>query len=337
MDNIETKKSIFLNLYKRLSKSSMFGALIIVVVLLGVMLIIKPTYLSGKNIYALATVLSVTAVIGFSQMIIISCSGLNLSIGSIGALSAVVAGWSITAVGLPWWLCVVLSIATGFACGVINGLLIYRAGGVGVAFFLTTLATASIFQGLNLTITRGNPFYGPEGKMPPDFLALGTTKILGLPSSFLIMIFIAVVLALMYGKMAIGRQILAFGANNKAAELYGVSKFRVVITTNVISGVLASLAGVLSMIRIEAAQPNMGADWLLMSFAAPLIGGTLLSGGRINVAGAVLGAVALTIIKNALIHLKVDTYWNMLIYGLIILLAVTIDRLRYVGAQEGKK
>ncbi len=318
------------SLWSKLTKSSLFGALIIVIVLLGVMLIIKPTYLSPTNIYVLAKVLTVTAVVGFSQMIVISSGGLNLSIGATGALSAVIAGWAMTAQGLPWWVGVLMGLGVGILCGVVNGLLIYRAGGVGVAFFLITLATASVFQGLNFTITKGNPFYGPDGKMASAFLAMGNTKILGLPASFFIMIAIAVLLILLYSKMKLGRQILAFGASNKAAQLYGVSKFKVVLSANIIASLLAAIAGILAMIRIEAAQPNMGADWMLMSFAAPLIGGTRQAGGKVNVLGAILGAFSLTIISNALVHLKVDIYWNQLIYGMIILLAVTIDRLRYI-------
>ena len=330
MSNERTKPGGIAGMISKLTGSTLFGAVIIVVVLLGVMLIIKPTYLSEKNIYALAKVLTVTTVIGFSQMIVIACGGLNLSVGAIGALSAVIAGWAMTEVGMVWWLAVILGLLTGLICGVINGLLIFRAGGVGVAFFLITLATSSVFKGLNLTITQGNPFYGPDGKLDKAFLAMGNTKILGFPSSFFIMLVITVLLVLMFSKMAIGRQILSFGANNKAAELYGVSKFKVVLWGSIIAGVLAAIAGILAMIRIEAAQPNMGADWMLMSFAAPLIGGTLLTGGRVNVIGVIFGAFALTIISNALVHLRVDTYWNELIYGIIILLAVTIDRLRYI-------
>ena len=330
MNNERTKPVGIPGLIKKLTGSSLFGAVIIVAVLLAVMLIIKPTYLSEKNIYVLAEVLTVTAVIGFSQMIVIACGGLNLSVGSIGALAAVIAGWAMEVVGMPWPLGVLMGLLTGLICGVINGLLIYRAGGVGVAFFLITLATSSVFKGMNLTITQGKPFYGPNGAWDEAFLNMGSGKILGLPASFFIMIVIAALLVFMFTKMSIGRQILAFGANNKAAQLYGVSKFKVVLWGSIIAGVLASIAGILAMIRIEAAQPNMGADWMLMSFAAPLIGGTLLTGGRVNVIGAIFGAFALTIITNALVHLRVDTYWNELIYGIIILLAVTIDRLRYI-------
>ncbi len=336
MERIHMNKEIsspkgFAALTKSLTESQLFGSLVISVSLLIVMLIIKPNYLSAKNIYALATVLAVTAIIGFSQMVIIATGGLNLSIGSIGALSAVIAGWAMTNAGISWPIAILLSLLTGLACGLVNGLLIFRAGGINVSFFLTTLATSSVFMGLNLTITRGNPFYGPGGSMPKGLLALGTTKIFGLPSSFYIMVIIAIALFFLFVKLSQGRQILAYGANHKAAELYGVSKFRVVLAANLLSGLLASVAGVLALIRIEAAQPNMGTEWLLMSFAAPLIGGSLLNGGRINVIGAILGAVALTIISNGLIHLKVDTYWSTLIYGIIILVAVTIDRLRYIA------
>lgn len=315
--------------WRKFTKSSTFSSALIVIVLLGIMLILKPNYLSGTNIYTLVKVMTVTAMVGFSQMVIIGCNGLNLSVGATGALSAVVAGWSMTIAGMPWWAGVLMGLAVAIVCGVINGLLIYRAGGVGVAFFLITLATSSVFKGVTLTITSGNPYYGPDGKMDAAFLALGNTKILGLPSSFFIMLIVAVLIILMYRYLAVGRQMLAFGANYKAAELYGVSKFKVVLFANVVAGLLAGLAGILAMIRIEAAQPNMGADWMLVSFAAPLIGGTRNSGGKINVIGAILGALALTIISNALVHLKMDVYWRELIYGIIILLAVTIDRIRY--------
>ncbi|MGI6160725.1 MAG: ABC transporter permease [Christensenellales bacterium] len=317
-------------IWRRIAKSSTFSSGAIVVVLLSIMLIIKPNYLSPNNVYALAKVLTVTALVGFSQMVIIACNGLNLSIGSTGAISAVIAGWAMSVAGLPWWLGVLMGLFVGVVCGILNGLLIYRAGGVGVAFFMTTLATASVFQGINLMITSGNTFYGPDGKFDKVFLSVGNEKILGLPSSIFIMLIVAILLSLMYRKLSIGRQMLSFGANNKAAGLYGVSKFKVVLSANIIAAVLASIAGILAMIRIEAAQPNMGADWMLLSFAAPLIGGTKNSGGKVNVIGAILGAFALTIINNALVHLKVDVYWNELIYGLIILIAVTIDRVRYI-------
>jgi len=326
MNSGRTKVFRISDIWIAAQKSSMFNAVIIVLVLLTIMLVLKPNYLSGENVYQLTKVLTVTALIGFSQMICIASGGLNVSVGATGALCAILAGGSMDALNMGAPLALVIGLLGGAACGLINGLLIFRAGGVGVAFFLTTLATMSVFQGINYTITSGSPFYG----IKPGFLAIGDTKLLGLPSSFFIMLAVAFFLVFMFRKMIIGRQILAFGANSKSSELYGVSKFKVVVISSVIAGILAAIAGMMALIRIEAAQPSMGSDWMLLSFAATLIGGTRLTGGKVNVMGVIVGATALTIINNALIHLKVDVYWKALIYGLVILLACTMDRLRYV-------
>ncbi len=315
-----------INLLSRLNKSSNLGPFGIVFVLMFVMIILKPNYLSGTNIYMLTKVLTITALIGFSQMIIIATGGLNISVGAIGALSAVIAGGAMDRMGVPAINAVFIGLIVGSLCGVVNGLLIYRAGGVGTAYFLTTLATASLFQGINLTITSGTPFYDID----PVFLKFGDTEIFGIPLSFFIMIVIGILIALMFERMTIGRQILAYGANPKASEIYGISKFRVVILSNVFAGLIAAFAGMIAMIRIQAAQPNMGSEWMLLSFAAPLIGGTKLAGGKINVIGCFLGALALTIISNGLVHLAIDVFWNTLIYGCVILLAVMMDRLRYL-------
>ena len=325
----ETKKKP--GFFKKLTSASAFGSVLIVAVMLIAMVALKgKSYLSAQNILVLSKVLAVTAAIGFSQLVVMACGAMNLSIGNIGALAAVIAGWGMTNAGIHWGVGILLGILTGIIAGLINGLLVYRAGGVGVAGFLTTLATSSLFQGIMLTITQGKPFYGPDGKFAKALLAVGNTKILGLPSSLWITIVIAIILGIMYSKFSIGRQMLAFGANYKAAELYGVSKFKVVLVSNILSGLLASIAGILAMIRIEAAQPGMGKDWMLMSFAAPLIGGSRNEGGKVSMVGAVVGALAITIIENALVHLRVDVYWNELIYGLVIIFAIALDRVRNI-------
>jgi ribose transport system permease protein len=326
MNKEGTKGIALANVLQSAKKSSMLSSVVIVIVLLTIMLILKPNYLSSENVYALSKVLTVTALIGFSQMICIAAGGLNVSVGATGALCAVLAGGAMEIMNVPTGWAFLIGIAAGAICGLINGLLIYRAGGVGVAYFLTTLATMSLFQGINYTITSGSPFY----KIKSGFIAIGDTKIFGLPSSFFIMVIVAAILVFMFKKMIIGRQILAFGANSKSSELYGVSKFKVVLIANIIASVLAAIAGLMALIRIEAAQPSMGGDWMLLSFAATLIGGTRLEGGKVNVVGVIVGASALTIISNALVYMKVNVYWNSLIYGLVILLACTIDRIRYI-------
>jgi ribose transport system permease protein len=269
-------------------------------------------------------VLTVTALLSFSQMIIIALGGMDLSVGTTGALCSIFAGGAMQVMGASPVVAFLVGIICGILCGLLNSLLIFRSGGIGIAFFLVTLATSSIFQGITFSITEGIPFY----KIDPAFLAIGDTNVAGLPISFFIMLLIAVLLGVFFYKLKLGRQILAYGANYKASLLYGVSKFQVVLFSCLIAGLIAGFAGLMGLIRVQTAQPNMGADWMLMSFAATYIGGTSPSGGRVSIVGTIIGAFALTIIDNALVYLMVDTYWNQLIYGLVILIAVSIKLLR---------
>ncbi len=156
------------------------------------MISLKPEYLAATNVNALIKVLSVTAMIGFSQMMVIASGGINVSIGATGALSAIMAGGIMEKMGAPAGLALLAGLLTGMLCGAINGLLIYRAGGVGVAFFLTTLATASVFQGINLMITSGTPYYDID----PMFYAFGDTKFFGLQLSFYYVLLIAILTAI---------------------------------------------------------------------------------------------------------------------------------------------
>lgn len=325
MENTE-KYSLFKSrsVIKSFISSNIFSVILIIAAMLFILLLIKPDYLSSANIAALSKGLAITAIVGLSQMISISSGGMNVSVGATGALSAVITGWLLERAGLPVFAALLMALLVGTVCGVINGYLIYRNGGVGVASFLVTMATASVFTGINLTITQGRPFHN----IPESFIAIGNSMFLGLPTSMYIMLAIAAALYIGYRYMNIGRQVLAFGANPKAAQLYGISKLKVLMAVNITAAILASVAGLIVVMRINAAQPDIGSEWMLLSFAAPLIGGTRLAGGKVNILGAVLGAVVLTIVTNALVHLKVDVYWNQLINGLIIFSVVAVDRIR---------
>jgi ribose transport system permease protein len=149
-----------------------------------------------------------------------------------------------------------------------------------------------------------------------------------------VMLGIAVVVWAFFRYAGLGRRILAIGSNMHAAELYGISVKGTTITAHIFSGILAAAAAILLVARIGSAQTDIGSDWMMFSFAAPIIGGTRQAGGKVNVPGAVVGAVVLSIIANALVHLKIDVYWMTFIQGCIILLAVTVDRLRYINVRR---
>lgn len=314
---------------KRIVFSDSFSVFMIIMLMTVGMLMYSGQFLQSENLRSLMRVFSVTAVIGLAQMTVMSTGGMNVAVGQIGGLGAILSGVCMVWFGLPVWLTIPLVLLLGCACGTMNGVFTLRVGGVGVASFLATLATSSVFAGITLTITKAKPIYD----IPDAFIAIGGGTLWGIPSSIFIMIVISVILWWFFRYLGIGKQMLAFGGNSRAAELYGVRQTNVVMTAHIISGVLAVTAGMMTVMRIQSSQPNIGTDWMLMSMAAPLLGGTRNTGGKVNVLGTILGAVVLAIIANALVHMAADVYWTTLINGLVILAIAALDRIR--SARKG--
>ena len=222
---------------------------------------------------------------------------------------------------VPPVLAILAGLLLGALGGALNGFLVVRTG---LSAFIVTLATASVFTGLNLGLTSGQPFY----YLPESFKAIGSWTLAGIPGLLLVMLAIGAVLWFVFSRVGIGRQILAVGANPRAAELGGVPIDRCRIVVHALAGFLAAFAGIILTARLGVAQPSIGNDWLLASFAAPIIGGTLLSGGYLSVPGVIAGALLLTLVANGLIQIAIDPYWTQLFSGLMILAAGGIDRLR---------
>lgn len=309
------------------SASGVLAVILIIVLFLGVT---TKEFISLVNFRVVAEIVSTTAIVGMAQMVIIGLGGMNLSVGAIGGLASVVAGGLMAAMNLPPWLATLGGLAVGMLCGAFNGFLIVRLGVSGVTSFLVTLASASVFTGFILGITQSVPFYN----LPAGFTYVGNTQVFGVPLMLGVMTVVALLVGFLFNRLGLGRQILAIGGNIKAAELSGVPISRVVLTAHVISGLLAASAGILLVSRLGSAHPDVGKDWMLASFAAPIIGGTRLAGGKVSVFGAVLGAILLALIANGLVFLNIDIYWNTFIQGLIILGAVFLDRLRSVSAER---
>ena len=175
-----------------------------------------------------------------------------------------------------------------------------------------------------------NPFYN----LPQKFKAIGEINLLGIPLIFYIMVAVAILVGILFKYLGIGKRILAVGSNMKAAELYGISIKSTIIIAHILSGLLAAIAAILLVARIGSAQTDVGSDWMMFSFAAPIIGGTSLSGGKVNTLGAVLGAVVLAVISNGLVHLNIGIYWMTIIQGTIIFLAVAADKIRTISLKR---
>ena len=273
---------------------------------------------------------AVTIVVGLAQMVVIGAGGMNLAVGATGGLVSVVCGSLMNSFGVPPVLAVAAALAVGAAAGAITGAVIVRGS---FSPFIVTLAAGSILTGIALGVTQSVPYY----HLPDSFQALGDATLAGIPVIFLVALALAAILGFVFRYSSFGRQILAFGANSRAAELAGVPLSRLQIAIYALSGFVSAWAAVLLVARLGDADPAVGKDWLLVSFAAPIIGGTRLAGGYVSVTGTVLGALLLSVLVNGLVHWNVDVFFVQLISGAIILAAGGFERIREMSAEAAER
>jgi ribose transport system permease protein len=300
------------------------GLLIIVLVFAAIMSVASKQFLSTFNLFVLLREVSTAVLIGFSQMIVLAIGQMNLSVGSIGGLVVVITGGLMEVYQWPIWAAVLAGLSVGVLAGMLNGFLITRTG---LNSFIVTIATASIFFGLNLGITQAQPFY----KIPAAYNSIGQARWLFVPRMSVVTIVVIILMAIFLYRMLAGRQLLAVGGNAVAAETSGIPVKRMVVLAHAISGFLAAAAGMLWSAQLGSAQPMIGQTWLLPSFAIPIIGGVALTGGSVSLRGTVLAAFLIAIINNALVHLQVDPYYVQFLVGLLILAAVGLNRLAQRG------
>ncbi len=306
---------------RRLLGSDWLGLVALAALVAAALSLARPDFLSAFNIFVLLNTLALSTLIALSQMVVMALGQMNLSVGAIGGLVAVSFSGVMQVWGVPPVPAVVLGLVLGGACGLFNGVMTARAG---LSAFIVTLATLAAFKGINLGITQAQPFYGiPNAVKAAGNAGFGPVPVLLVPAALA-----AVAVGWMLARLPIGRQILAVGGNPHAAELSGISVSRAVIATHVLSGVLAAAAGMMAVARLQLGQPTIGDDWLIPSFAAPVIGGTLLSGGHASVSGTVAGVAVVALIAQALVLFQVDPYYVQLLLGLLILAAVGLTRTR---------
>jgi ribose transport system permease protein len=315
----------------RYLQSDWAGPLLIIVMGGAVIAALKPTFLSPFNIQVLLLAISVNAVIALSQMIIIGIGQMNLSVGAIGGLAAISFAGMMQVWELPPLMAAILALLIGLTGGLVNGFIIARTG---ISAFVITLASLSIFKGINLGITKAQPFY----HVPDSVKAFGNTVMFG-PIPWLVLPMVVTVLLVFYllTRQRVGRYILAVGGNLHAAELSGISVKSTIMWAHAISGILAAMAGIMLVARLQLGQPSIGDDWLILSFAAPVIGGAVLAGGHVSVAGTVLGVVIVAIITQALVLFEIDPFLVQVVLGGLILWAVGMNRIREVRFQKSLK
>lgn len=306
--------------------SNEFGLILLIVVFGAIFSTSAQGFLSQFNLFTLGRNSAVNIMIGLSMMTVIVTGGLNLAVGAMGVSVAMFGGWLIEGVGLPWPLAILGALAFGAALGFINGAMVVRTG---LHSFIITLATMSIFFGAMVFLTRAQAFR----ELPGVFSTFGRMKLGGYVSPLLLVtLVVALALAWMYRNTLTGREMLAAGANPAAAELSGIRVGRIETLCHMLSGVLAGIAALMLVARNGAAIPSMagqlGQDWLLPAFLAPVLGGTLLQGGKVSVLGTVLGALLVTMLSSGLLMMQVGVFWVQTFLGLMLLVAVLLDKTR---------
>lgn len=292
----------------------------LVIVLMGVFFgAINPNFWTMTNLTNVARQVSILALISVGETFAILSAGIDLSVGSLLALVSVICAQTMLEYGVA--VGILAGILIGAVCGLINGILIAKAR---IPPFIATLAMLVGARGLALTLSGGLPIAG----LPKSFLTIGAGYILGIPIPAIIA---AIVMAIGYfilSRTAFGRNVYAVGGNEEAAMLSGINVSRVKILVYLLSGVCAGIAGVVLTSRVISGQPTLGEVQELYAIAAVVIGGSKISGGYGGVGKTVLGVLVLGLLNNGLNLIRVSSYVQLIVIGVIIVLAVYVDLLR---------
>lgn len=301
---------------KRFSSLTTLAAL---VVLMAVITAINTSFLTTSNLMNLLLQVTANGFIAFGMTFVILTGGIDLSVGAILALSsALMAGMA--AGGMPLPIAVLLCLVVGAVLGAINGVFVAYWK---MAPFIVTLATQMVYRGLTLVFTNGNPLTkGMDG----FFLAfIGQGYLFGIPFPVILMVIAFVVLYVLLHKTAFGRSVYALGGNERAAYIAGVKSNRVKVAIYTISGLMSALSGLVITSRLSSATPQAGNSYEMFAIAAVVIGGTSLMGGKGRMTGTIIGVLIIGVINNGLNIIGVSTFWQQVVEGLVILVAVLID------------
>lgn len=307
-------------MWKKITGRSEMPVLIATLVLGAIFAICSPSFLSAYNIYNVTRTAALYMFVALSQSMVMIIGGMNVSIGYTGALCVVACGYCMQNLGWGTVPTVIAALLVGMLCGLLNGLIITK---LHINSFVTTLATQFIFKGLVTGISEGFPYTEIE----ENFTMLGRNKFLGLPLMLYLAVVFLVIVWYVFRYTVVGRKLLATGGNEKAARMAAINTDNMTLVANILSGLFAAIAGICAVSMNGAAQPTTGTDWMIYSFAVSVIGGTALAGGVICPAGIFIAGIMIVIIKNGLIMLNANVYYEQTYLGLILLVAVSLGSL----------
>jgi ribose transport system permease protein len=309
------------NFFRRVLAIPEVGVLIPLLGFIIVFYLINPIFLHLDNIAAMVRAMSFVGVIAMGQTFLMISGAFDLSVGSVAGMGAVIC--SALMVRLHWSIpaAVLFTLATGATIGLINSFVVLK---LGVPAFIATLGMLNIARGISYLISKGYTIY----PLPDAVNKFGTAEPLNTSWSFIIFVIMAVVFAFILMKTSYGRKLYAVGGNQEVARLAGISPAKIQMSGFILTGMCATLAGMLLMARIVIGNPTIGAGWELNVIAGVVIGGVSLFGGSGSIIGAVIGLSIMQVVTNGLVVVKLDPYWQTVAIGLIMITAVAVDILR---------
>lgn len=296
---------------------------LIVTILAGIVVhIMTGNFWTAYNISTLTRAASFIIIVSFGQTLVLLTGGIDLSVAAVGSVSSMAAAKLMIEQGMNPWISILISCIVGLLLGMVNGLFIAY---LRLTPFIVTLATGEIYKGIVYIVTKGTPIVGvPE---EAQFLANG---VLGgfLPTIVIIMLVICIILAVMLRYTKFGRHVYALGGNRNCAKIVGIKTERVEVLVYCLSGLLAAVAGVMMTCKLASFQASIGANWVNPTISASVLGGTSMTGGIGGVVGTVIGGLLNSTVSTSITLLRVSSYWETVVTGGVVLVAVTIDAVK---------
>ncbi|GBQ94922.1 ribose ABC transporter permease [Acetobacter nitrogenifigens DSM 23921 = NBRC 105050] len=320
------EKKLLKTLIDRFAGNSLGGVMAALVIIFAIACFLSPYFLTRFNMMIIARSLAFIGLITIGQAILMILGELDLSVGAIGGLSGIASGVLMVQYGVNPWVAIILCLFLGAACGLLNGLLVTR---LQLHSLVLTIGMAGVYGGAILVATKGVAITG----IPHDITFLGSGMIAGVPIPFVVLMAILIVVGFVMQRTPLGRYVYAIGSNAEAARMLGLRVAAIRVGAFVTAGFLSAVAGILMVARLGSAQPSIGDTWVLSPIAAAVIGGVATTGGLGSPIGAVLGAMIIGIIENIIVLFGISPYWQSIVSGGIVVLAISFDSLtrRYLN------
>ena len=296
--------------------------LIVLFLIIAIMTVASPVFLTPGNLLTVLLQTSYNAILAVGISFTILIGGIDLSIGSVLAFSSAIGALLLTQ-GWPLFAVLLFILALGTLLGFLNGLLVSYGR---LQAFIATLGTMSLWRGLTLVITQARPISIRKAPAADAFCFIGSGSVLGVPVPVWIMVLVFLLAYVLLRHRRIGRYLYAIGCNEEAALYSGIQTQKVKLFAFSISGLLASLAGIIVTARLSSATPTAGTAYEMDAIAAAVLGGVSMAGGKGNIRGIAVGALIIGILSNALNLLNIGSYYQGVVKGIVILIAVLLDR-----------